>query len=218
MARDESQKDEQAKIVDKLLRQLPHANPTLSDVDRRPRGDAPRGDVARRASGAIGTQVGVPRQPVPPTPLAVWSRVGVGILFAVGLTQWPYAHSCGWPLIGYCAAIMLVGVAGVWGGVFSWRAHMAVPHLIALFLVGWWAVLAARIVLPRTGYAAERATWWCSDESIPAADQVPTLTPIQAQPAEAALDALASDSLQSGASSNADSANAVRDSIPRDAR
>jgi hypothetical protein len=198
MPRDESQKDEQAKIVDKLLRQLPHANPTLSDVDRRPRGEA-----TRHPSTPQATKVGVPRQPSPPNPLAVWGRAGIGLVLGIGITQWPYHHSCGWPLLGYGAAILLVGVAGVWSALFSWRGHMAVAHVISLMLVAWWGVLTAAVVLPRMGYARETATWFCADETSSAPAAVPTLPPIQAAPAEAVGDSVVSQSLDSTAASGA---------------
>jgi hypothetical protein len=39
------------------------------------------------------------------------------------------------------------------------------PHVLSLILVFWGIVLAAEQVLPRIGYAAERATWRCPAEA-----------------------------------------------------
>jgi hypothetical protein len=55
----------------------------------------------------------------------------------------------------------MVMVTGAWVAVASWRLRSEVAHILALLIVLWGIVLAAEQVLPRIGYAAERASWHC---------------------------------------------------------
>lgn len=93
--------------------------------------------------------------------LALWARVVLGIVFGGVMTQWPYPHDCGLPLLGYLGAVAMVSVAGVWIAVVSWNRHHGIVHILALLLCLWGIVLATEQVLPRTGYAAERWAWRC---------------------------------------------------------
>jgi hypothetical protein len=43
----------------------------------------------------------------------------------------------------------------------SWKQRSAAAHVLALLIVLWGIALAAERVLPRTGYAAARASWGC---------------------------------------------------------
>lgn len=146
--------------VDRLLKQLPGADPML-----RGSGSAPKPGVTRsplsdpmRASPAPGG----PRDPTAQQKLGVWVRVGLGLVVGVLMTQWPYRHGCGLSLYLYMAAVVAVTVAGVWGALSSWKLRMGVAHLLALLVVGWGLVLGATQVLPRVGYAARAATWQCT--------------------------------------------------------
>jgi hypothetical protein len=82
---------------------------------------------------------------------------------AVGaaVSQWPYARECGWMLYLYLGVIAAVLVAGGWGTVWAWRVRVAGAHVLSLMVVFWGIVLAAEVILPRVGYAAERAAWQC---------------------------------------------------------
>lgn len=147
-------RDSTAEEVDRLLRKLPGADPTLrGDEPRQPRGPRPV---------APGTVMGaVARQPAPPSAPRAWGlAVGAAVLGAA-LTQWPYAHACGFGLTGYLAAVALVLGLGIWGAGAAWRARAAAAHVIALLAVMWGLGLAAERILPRTGYAADTATWTC---------------------------------------------------------
>lgn len=77
------------------------------------------------------------------------------------ITQWPYRHACGWPLAEYLGAAAMVVVAGVWIAVVSWKLRSGAAHVLAFLLVFWGIALVAERVLPRTGYAAEHASWRC---------------------------------------------------------
>ena len=94
--------------------------------------------------------------------LTTWVKVllGVGVAAAVGLA-WPYPHVCGVPLYGYLAAAAGVVLVGLWGVVASWKSRMALSHTLALLatLVG--AVLAGKVLLDRTDYPKQPATWSC---------------------------------------------------------
>lgn len=90
-----------------------------------------------------------------------WFRVVLGLLLAIGITQWPYANACGLNLAMYLGAISTVIVAGLWSSVSSWNRRLGFAHFLSLSVLLWGLVLAAREVLPRTGYARESRTWSC---------------------------------------------------------
>ena len=77
------------------------------------------------------------------------------------ITQWPYPHGCGWPLAGYFGAGAMVVLAGIWIAGVSWKLRSGAAHVLAFLLLFWGMVLVAERVLPRVGYAAERASWGC---------------------------------------------------------
>jgi heme A synthase len=87
--------------------------------------------------------------------------VALGATLGGLMTQWPYPHACGWHLTGYLGAVTGVLVAGIWIAVVSWRLRNAAAHVLAFLLLLWGVALVAERVLPRVGYAADRATWGC---------------------------------------------------------
>ena len=87
--------------------------------------------------------------------------VGLCILLGGMITQWPYLHGCGLPLLEYFGAITMVIVAGGWIAVASWTRRHAPSHVLALLLIVWGMALAAYEILPRVGYAAQRWSWQC---------------------------------------------------------
>jgi hypothetical protein len=149
-----------AREIDKLLKQLPGADPHL-------RGDVEpsSGPSAARPVGA--SPPGVTSPPRRPEPsllaqrLSVWLRAILAAGLAGAITQWPYAHDCGRWLYLYLGAIATVMIGGAWAGVWAWRLRSAAAHVLSLIVVFWGIVLAAEQVLPRIGYAAEAATWRC---------------------------------------------------------
>lgn len=92
---------------------------------------------------------------------ATWLRVLLGLVLAVGMTQWPYQAACGWRLFLYLGASVVVVGAGLWSAISSWRRRMGLAHTIALLVLLWGLVLVAREVLPRVGYAARQLEWTC---------------------------------------------------------
>ncbi len=97
----------------------------------------------------------------PMATLTTWLRVILGLLLAIGMTQWPYPNACGLNLIVYLGAIFTVIVAGAWSAVSSWHRRLGLAHLLSLGVLLWGLVLAAREVLPRVGYAQAVRTWSC---------------------------------------------------------
>lgn len=108
-----------------------------------------------------------PSAPAPAAPVSrrtvtgAWARALAGALLAGAMTQWPYAHACGGPLLLYTLAAAAVVVTGVWGGMATWRSRLAAAHVLSLVVTGWGIGLVAAVVLPRIGYAAEPLAWWC---------------------------------------------------------
>lgn len=170
--------------IERLISQLPHADPKL-------RGDPEPAETPKRASRAIET---IPYSPsLPPlryTPAAsggsaarsatppaapsndarreaqwdawgVWLRTFAALGLGVAVAYWPYARDCGWMLHGYLAVIGAVLVVGSWASQSAWRSHRATAHVLGLLVVYWGVVLAAEQVLPRIGYAAVDAAWRC---------------------------------------------------------
>jgi hypothetical protein len=80
------------------------------------------------------------------------------------MAQWPYPHGCGWPLLGYLGAVATVMLTGAWIAFASWKLRSGPAHILSLILFFWGIVLAAEQVLPRIGYAADRASWRCPQE------------------------------------------------------
>jgi hypothetical protein len=139
--------DKELAEVDRLLNQLPtHREEQMAAA-------APKRSPAAAPAGA--TQEGGGSR------LGTWARVALGLLVGIGMPLWPYDHGCGIKLFLYLGGVVTVVVAGVWSGLSSWKRRMGVAHLLSQLLVIWGLVLAARVVLPRVGYAKEAATWFC---------------------------------------------------------
>jgi hypothetical protein len=83
------------------------------------------------------------------------------------MTQWPYAHGCGWRFLFYFTGIAAVLTAGVWSSLSSWRRRLGIAHVLSLLLIIWGLVLGARAILPRIGYAKASAPWLCPDRPGP---------------------------------------------------
>lgn len=167
--------DSLASEIDALLKKLPGAEPDLVGG-----GTAPARPAAGSAPGPGAMTPSRPRPAAgasPPgggTRLAVWSRVALGALFGIALTQWPYRHDCGWGLLGYGAAVSVMLVVAGWCAITTWRQRSAVAHVVSLVMGFWGIVLAAEVLLPRIGYASDGATWRCP---VPAAAPAPRRVP-----------------------------------------
>jgi hypothetical protein len=91
----------------------------------------------------------------------LWFEVVLGFALGAMMTQWPYPNDCGLHLLGYLGAVATVLVAGAGMAFDSWRLRHGLAHLLSLILIFWGIVLAAEQVLPRIGYASDRASWRC---------------------------------------------------------
>jgi hypothetical protein len=152
------QSDAMEREVNRLLAQLAHAGAEPIGASRPSDGTpAPQPVTRPRPSG--------PRRSAAPSPrwalAALWGRVTLAAALGAGMTQWPYPHACGWPLLGYLGAVATVLLAGAWLALASWRLRNGLTHILSLLLLYWGLVLAAEQVLPRVGYAAEEAGWLC---------------------------------------------------------
>jgi hypothetical protein len=156
--------DKEMAEVDRLLKRLPNADPTLGrgggagagaePTLRRPAvagaGAASASAVAGRASGGQW--------------LGTWVRVVLGVLVGIGVAPgvWPYTHGCGLRLIFYLTGVATVIAAGLWSSISSWKRRLGVAHVIAQVLIVWGILLLTREVLPRVG-AKPTAVWLCPD-------------------------------------------------------
>lgn len=175
--------DEIAREVDELLKKLPAAE--LEEEAESAAGD----------SGAspddVEPDVEEPDQSFEgryPRAMA-WGRVGLAVVLAGLMSQWPYTAACDHPLFVYLGAVGVVLIAGVWSGIWAWRRRIAVAHVLALGVIAYGGVLAAATVLPRVGYAKATAAWSCAS-----VETAPALTP-QRRPTDVGYAPLGPDSV-----------------------
>jgi hypothetical protein len=112
--------------------------------------------------------------------LFTWLRLLLALSVGVAMTQWPYTHGCGLALYGYLAGVGVVLAAAFWTMVASWRTRSGFAHFLSIGLLFWGALLGAREVLPRVGYAKQSAAWSCGASAAatpPAPSVAPTTTP-----------------------------------------
>jgi len=150
--------DKELAAIDKLMAAGPPA-PAAASV---PAQQAARAPVAPAGAGAAPRAAAPGRHAV----LFTWLRLALGLGLGAAMTHWPYTHGCGLPLFGYLGAVAAVLVAGVWSTVSSWRTRSGFAHFLAMALIVWGGVLAAREVLPRVGYARESAEWVCAAPNV----------------------------------------------------
>jgi hypothetical protein len=158
MAKDdprEKRREKEAAIVDKLLRQLPQADPTLGAAGAKPKRPPPPKPRPPLSSG---------RPKRESTPLGVWVRVLVALALGVAITQWPYRHDCGLAAAPYLLVVFMILVMAAWAAAGSWKHRLAVAHVVSLGLILWGLILGAQDVLPRVGYANAEGTWACAAE------------------------------------------------------
>ncbi len=97
--------------------------------------------------------------------LGVMVRLFLAAALGIGMIFWPYPVRCGIGLFGYLAATGLVAGAGIWTAVWTWRHRSSRGHILSLLILLWGALLGAREILPRIGYAtpteAHPAIWLC---------------------------------------------------------
>ena len=149
--------DKEMAEVDRLLKKLPNADPTLG------RG-AGYESTAKKPSLSTVTPRGGVAPPSGSGRLGTWAKVALGVLVAVGVAPgvWPYTHGCGLHLIFYLAGVTTVIAAGLWSSLSSWKRRLGVAHVISQVLIIWGILLLTREVLPRVGASAS-AVWLCPD-------------------------------------------------------
>jgi hypothetical protein len=141
--------DKELADIDKVIAKLPSQAGAPAPAGG---GGAGKAATATRADPAGGGRLAV---------LSTWFRVALGLALAIGITQWPYQTACGLNLGMYLVAIGVVIVAGLWSSVSSWRRRLGLAHFLSLLVLLWGLVLAAREILPRTGYAKAARVWTC---------------------------------------------------------
>jgi hypothetical protein len=167
-----------AREVERLLKKLPGADPTL-------RGD-PDDPPPRPPGSSSGPRPAVPplrrAGPTPVERAGVWAlAAGAGVLGAA-LTQWPYRTDCGWRLYVYLGAVLAVLLTAGWAAMAAWRLRVPTAHVLALVSGFFGIVLAAQEILPRVGYAAESRVWQC--QVAPPRVVRPAPRPVPAAPAD----------------------------------
>jgi hypothetical protein len=118
--------------------------------------------IAKQSGPASAAPVAVPT-PVPRRRFVAltWFWTLVATVLAVALILWPYDKSCGIRLIFFLGAAVLALVLGVLGAFTSWAHRQGLAMVLSLLVIAWAGVMAAREVLPRTGYAKRALEWTC---------------------------------------------------------
>jgi hypothetical protein len=134
----------------------------LADIDRVARQPAPTPE-SELPPGGPGVE-----HPVRPARrrfvALTWFWTGLAIVLALGLAIWPYDKLCGIRLIFYLFAAGLALLMGVLGGLASWSHRRGLAQLLSLGVIAWAAVVVAREILPRVGYAKQELSWTCPEE------------------------------------------------------
>jgi hypothetical protein len=156
----------------------------LADIDRviEKQGSAGPQGAPPALPPATGTPTPPARVPGSAAPIPAkgsvamaWFWVALAVLLAAALPLWPYGKQCGLQLFFYLGAAALAFLAGATGALNSWRTRRGLAHVVSLVVVVFAGVMAAREVLPRTGYAAQTESWLCpaTPEPAPPAQQQP---------------------------------------------
>jgi hypothetical protein len=174
-----SQPDPMEREVDRLLANLATlGRPAELGSGASGNTPAPRPAIYPRSNGASSSA----RAPTRADRAALWARVLLGVALGGLMTQWPYPNECGPSLLLYLGAVATVMLTASWIAFASWKLRSAAAHIVSLILFFWGIVLAGEQVLPRIGYAAERASWRCpagpttAGESRTAAAPTPSTT------------------------------------------
>jgi hypothetical protein len=119
---------------------------------------------------AMGKQPGVPAGPTVPVAqpvprrrfiALVWFWTVLAIVLGIALLLWPYDRNCGIRLIFFLGAALLAVIMAVLGAFASWTHRQGLALLLSLLVIVSAGVMAAREILPRTGYAKEAREWTC---------------------------------------------------------
>jgi hypothetical protein len=90
-----------------------------------------------------------------------WFWTVLAIVLGVALVLWPYDKNCGIRLIFFLGAALLAIIMALLGAFASWAHRQGVAMVLSLLVIAWAGVMAAREILPRTGYARESRGWTC---------------------------------------------------------
>ncbi|HEX5576136.1 MAG TPA: hypothetical protein VFX42_09705 [Gemmatimonadales bacterium] len=125
----------------------------LANIDR---------PMAKQPGVPAGTPVPV-AQPVPRRRFIAlaWFWTVLAIVLGIALLLWPYDKNCGIRLIFFLGAAVLAVIMAVLGAFASWAHRQGIALLLSLLVIVAAGVMAAREILPRTGYAKEARDWTC---------------------------------------------------------
>jgi hypothetical protein len=140
-------------------------------------------NIDRAIARQPGQAPGAPPAVVQPAPrrrfiALAWLWTVLGLVLGIALLLWPYDKNCGIRLIFFLGAALLAIIMAVLGAFASWTHRQGAAMLLSLIVIVWSGILAAREVLPRTGYAREAREWTCP-ASAPAPAPAPAPTSSQ---------------------------------------
>lgn len=141
----------------------------LGDIDKA---------IARQPAPAPAPPVGATKPATQPSRRFValtWFWTVLALVLAVALPLWPNDKSCGLSLVFFIGAAGIALLMGVLGALSSWSYRRGLAHLLSLIAIVWAGIMAAREILPRSGYARQELQWSCP-EGPPAAAPAPAPT------------------------------------------
>lgn len=195
--------------IDKLLAQFPDEEPEPQAKTAKPA--LPSGKPEATAGAG---SVGKPGRAA--SPITAWLRVLAGIVLALAITQWPYSYGCGLGLAAYLIVTVGLLAVGVWAAVYTWKAGLGTPHLIALGVSLWGLTLTGHQVLRRVGYTKAEAAWTCVAQVQEPTPAVQPTGPVAEQGAVTQTDSLIGDSASSDTVVSTDSVAQPDSTVPID--
>ncbi len=109
-----------------------------------------------------------------------FTKLALAVAAGAAIWFWPWPARCGLPLVYLVAAGGGASLLGVWSSAGTWRLRMGRAHVLSLLVIVSGAVLIAREVLPRVGYAQstfDRPDRWSCQAAAPAPGTAPLTEP-----------------------------------------
>jgi hypothetical protein len=149
-------------VVDRLLAQLPGLQSDSS--------------YGRSKAGQVVSSGGTLAPTSPDDLLGPWARLSLGLMLGITIAWWPYQRGCGFALAGYLGVLLIIILAAGWAAMSSWRHRSALAHTLSVILLVYGILLIMSELLPRAGYAVDRASWACEEAAGTPAPLSVTLT------------------------------------------
>src|SRR5207244_12107407 len=138
--------DKEMAEVDRLLKKLPAADPTLG----RPSGGE---RTVRKTAAVPGGGWSSGAVPTARDRIGTWAKGALGVPVGIGLAPggWPDSHGSGLRLIFYLLGVTTVIAAGGWASMSSWKRRLGFAPVVSQLRTVWRLLLWTRQGWPPVG-------------------------------------------------------------------